>query len=199
MTDEDSRFSFVGFVVALVAMGVGTASGLALVPVVGAYLGTLVGGFVAGMAVEKRPLLEAGIAGVLAGVGLLAAGPFVGNGVVTTIGALGSISLIPLLVSTILSFAVGAFGAHFGDDLREGLTDPVEDSPAKSTTNGAGTSPLARTSAVEEQSQEEGADHHSEGTDTHGVEPRDGDSVPGDRAVESVDPEVDGVELERDD
>jgi len=57
----------------------------------------------------------------------------IGNGVLAGVSALGSIAPATLLVSVLLSFTVGAFGAHFGDDLRDGLTDPVETSPARST------------------------------------------------------------------
>jgi hypothetical protein len=128
-----SQFALVGFAVAVVTVGVGTAAGLALVPVVGSFLGMFLGGFVAGLAIEERPLLEAGVAAVLASLGILAAGAVIGNGVLAAVSALGSIAPATLLVSVLLSFTVGAFGAHFGDDLRDGLTDPVETSPARST------------------------------------------------------------------
>lgn len=137
MTDGGlSQFSFVGFVVALVTIGVGTAAGLALVPVVGSYLGMLLGGFVVGLAMEERPLLEAGTAAVLANLGILAVGALIGDGVVAAVSALGSIAPATLLTSIVLSFAVGAFGAHFGDDLRYGLTEPVESPSSGPTTPG---------------------------------------------------------------
>jgi len=134
VTDTDSsRFSLVGFAVSLVTVGVGTAAGLAVVPVVGAYTGTLAGGFVAGLALEDRPTVEAGVAGILAALGILVAGTLVGSGIVAAVLALGAVDPVTLLVSAALSFAVGAFGAHFGDDLRDGLTEPVEEPASRST------------------------------------------------------------------
>jgi len=137
------RFSLVALAVALVTVSLGTAAGLAFVPVVGAYVGTLAGAFVAGLAVEKRPVLEGGLAGVVAGLGVLAAGPFVGNGVGAAISSLAAVGPLTLLVSVALSFAVGAFGAHFGDDLRDGLTEPVEEPASGSTgVGGVGVPPV---------------------------------------------------------
>lgn len=127
-----SEFSLLGFTVAVVTVGAGAAAGLVLVPLVGSYLGILLGGFVTGIAIEDRPLLEAGSAAVLAGLGILAAGGLIGNGLGAAVTAVLSVALPTLLVTVVLSFAVGAFGAHFGDDVREGLTDPVE-------TTGSGT------------------------------------------------------------
>jgi hypothetical protein len=129
-----ARFSLAGFAVALVTVGVGTAAGLAFVPVVGSYVGMLLGGVLAGLAVEDRPLAEAGTAALLANLGVLTAGTLVGNGVVAAVSAIASLSLATLLTATTVSFAVGGFGAHFGDDLREGLTAPVETPPSGSTT-----------------------------------------------------------------
>jgi len=128
-----TTFSPVGFVVAAVTVGVGAAAGLALVPVVGSYLGVLLGGVVAGLATADRPLLEAGLAGILANLGVLVAGSLVGNGLVAALSALGSTAPTTLLAPVVLGFAVGAFGAHFGDDLRDGLTDPAATRPSGST------------------------------------------------------------------
>ncbi|MEF8812748.1 MAG: hypothetical protein V5A55_02905 [Halovenus sp.] len=163
MTDRDlSRFSPVSFAVAAVAVGVGTAAGLALVPVVGAYVGTLVGGFVAGLVREDRPLLEAGVAAVLAGLGILVAGTLVGNGVVAAVRALASVDPVTLLVSAGLSFGVGVFGAHFGDDLRDGLTEPVEEPPSRPAAVGStGTQPRTTESSDAEQRNPERADEGS--------------------------------------
>lgn len=156
MTDEHAtRFSIAGFAVALFTVAVGTAAGLELVPVVGSYVGMLLGGLVAGLAIEDRPLLESGLAAVLAGLGLLAAGPLVGNGISTALSALGSIAPTTLLVSIILSFSVGAFGAHFGDDLRDGLTAPVEDTAPSPTVFGAVGSLLPATESSETERAEE--------------------------------------------
>lgn len=121
-----SRFSPAGFVAAAVTVGVGTTAGLAAVPVAGSYLGMLLGGFVAGLAVEDRPVLEGGVAAVVATLGVLAAGGFVGSGVAGGVAALAAVAPLTLLISVALSFAVGGFGAHLGDDLRHGLTEAGE-------------------------------------------------------------------------
>lgn len=128
MTDSSSSwFSLKRFAVALVTTGVGAAAGMAFVPVVGTYLGTLLGGGAAGLAFEERPLLEAGVAGLLAGMGVLLASKLIGNGIIGAI--VGLISLQPqiLALSAVLSFGAGALGAHFGNDLRDGLTRPVDE------------------------------------------------------------------------
>jgi len=123
--------SIVGFAVAMVTVTVGVAAGLTLIPVAGSFVGMALGGFVAGLALEERPLVEAGGAAALASLGLLMVGPFIGNGIIAAVLALGSIAPATLLGSVVLSFAVGAFGAHFGDDLREGLTAPLEEPPVR--------------------------------------------------------------------
>ncbi len=138
-----ARFSLLAFAVALVTVGVGTAAGLVFVPVAGTYLGTLFGGVAAGLAVEERPLLESGVAAVLAGLGVLLAGTLPGNGLVAAVTALAAIPPTTLLVSVALGFAVGAFGAHFGDDLRDGLTEPVEAGAPGPTVFESAESPLA--------------------------------------------------------
>lgn len=131
MTDsQNAGLSPAGFVVALVTVGVGAAAGLAFVPLVGSYLGMLLGGFAAGVAVEDRPLAEAGVAALLAGLAILAAGAFIESGVGAAVSALAALPARTLLTTTGLSFAVGAFGAHFGDDLRDGLTASVEPGPS---------------------------------------------------------------------
>jgi len=129
-----SGFSLAGFAVAVVTVGTGAAAGLALVPTVGSYLGMLLGAFVAGLAVEDHPLVESGVAATLAGLAILAAGSLIGNGPVAALSALASLPPTTLLTATVLSFAVGAFGAHLGDDLRDGLTTPVETRPTGRTT-----------------------------------------------------------------
>jgi hypothetical protein len=130
---NSSRFSLVGFAVALVTVGVGTAAGLAFLPVAGTYVGMLAGGVVAGVAVEARSTVESGVAAVLASLGVLVAGALPGSGVVAAVLSLLSIDPVTLLIGVALSFAVGAFGGHFGDDLRDGLTEPLaESSPAPS-------------------------------------------------------------------
>jgi hypothetical protein len=128
MSDSDSStFSLERFAVALITVGAGAAAGMAAVPVVGTHLGLLLGGFIAGLAFEGRPVLESGVAAVVAGWGVLLASKIIGDGVVDAI--VGLISMDPqiLFLSTALSFGAGALGAHFGDDLRDGLTEPVEE------------------------------------------------------------------------
>ncbi|WP_195892492.1 hypothetical protein [Halopiger goleimassiliensis] len=172
---SDSRpvpFSPVGFAIALVAVSVGTAAGLALLPAFGSFLGMLGGGVVAGLAIEDRPLIEAGLAAVLANLGVLAAAAGIGTGIVAAVTALGSIAPTTLLGSIVLSFAVGAFGAHFGDDLRDGLTEPVEESSPRVTTSGSRSSPVAEsaaTDAVDETERHEPAADETRGSETEGT------------------------------
>lgn len=201
MTGADAwRFSLAGFAVALVTVGVGTAAGLAAVPVVGSYLGTLVGGFVAGLAVEDRPLPEAGVAGVLAGLAILVAGTLVGNGIVAALVALASVPPGTLLVSAALNFAVGAFGAHFGDDLRDGLTEPLGESPGRPTTPGsAERRPGATESAAVERAAPESAARRSTASDSAAAERADAESTDGElEETGSREVELEGPERERD-
>ncbi|TYL37821.1 hypothetical protein CV102_13875 [Natronococcus pandeyae] len=166
------QFSLVGFVVAIVAVSVGAAAGLALVPVAGSFVGLFVGGFFAGMALEDRPLLEAGVAAALANLGILAAGAGIGNGIVAAVTALGAIDPATLLVSIALGAAVAAFGAHFGDDLRDGLTEPVEDAGARAPRPDTHSSPAAASSASHA---DDANDHEPVADEPHerGTEPAD--------------------------
>lgn len=111
---------------AVVFVAAGTAAGTGLVPVAGSFVGSLVGAFLLGFAVESRPVLEAAVAAVLARIGLVAAGSLVGTDLAGGLGALGMIDPTTLVVPVAVSALVGALGAHFGDDLRDGLTTPVE-------------------------------------------------------------------------
>jgi hypothetical protein len=123
------------FVAALLATGAGAVAGMALLPVAGAAAGTFAGAFLLGLAVGGRPLVEAGLAAAAVGTGLVVAAA-VGNGPVATLATVAAVGPA-LLVSALLTFATGAFGAHFGDDLRDGLTEPLP-TPAP-----AGASPAA--------------------------------------------------------
>ncbi len=128
MGDSDyTWFSLRRFALAVVAVGIGAAAGMVYVPVVGTQVGMLLGAFATGLASEERPLLEGGIAGVLAGLGALLASKLIGNGIIGAILGLLSINPQTLLVSVAISFAVGTLGAHFGNDLREGLSEPIDD------------------------------------------------------------------------
>lgn len=137
MTDGRT-FSLPGFAIALVTVSLGTAGGLVFIPFAGSYVGLLLGGLVAGIAVEDRTVLEAGVAGVFATLGILVAGAVLGSGIGGVVPLPGSLSAVALLTSVVLSFAVGAFGGHFGDDIRDGLTEPVETPPTGSTDIGSG-------------------------------------------------------------
>ncbi|MFC5970473.1 hypothetical protein ACFPYI_03940 [Halomarina salina] len=132
MADTDSSlFSLKRFVVALLTVGVGAVLGMEFVPLVGVYVGTLLGGFAAGLAFEDRPLVESGLAGLFAGMGVLLVSKLIGGGIVDAI--IGLITLQPqlLVISAALSLTTGVLGAYFGNDLRDGLTRPVEESPRR--------------------------------------------------------------------
>ncbi|WP_435363604.1 hypothetical protein [Haloarchaeobius sp. DYHT-AS-18] len=128
MTERASWFSPKRFAVALVTVGIGAVVGMEYVPLVGTYVGTLFGAFVVGLAFDEKPTLEAGVAAVLAVFGVSLAAKLIGDGLIGAI--IGLITLNPqaLAISAGLSFATGTFGAHFGNDLRDGLTRPVDES-----------------------------------------------------------------------
>jgi hypothetical protein len=128
MTDSDSSwFSLKRFTVALGTVALGTAGGITILPAIGGFLGTLLGGFAAGLAFKDRPLLECGTAGLLSGVGALVVA-MMGDGLIGIIT--GIIKLIgspqTLLLFGVLSFGLAALGAHFGNDFRDGLTQSVD-------------------------------------------------------------------------
>ena len=124
---DSSWFSLKRFAVALGAVALGAVGGMVLVPYVGTYLGMGIGGFVTGLAFQSRPFLEVGLAAALAKVGTLTYS-LLGGGIIDAITSLVSLSPGILLLSVVLSFGVAALGAHFGNDLRDGLTQPVDDS-----------------------------------------------------------------------
>ena len=115
-------FSLAPFGVGLLTVAIGAFGGMQLIPLVGSYLGILLGGFAAGLAFEKRPLLEVGLAGLLVGT-VATVIQNLGLGLIT-IGPQGWIQIV--LLGAVLGFGLGAIGAHFGNDLRDGLTRPVE-------------------------------------------------------------------------
>lgn len=127
MTDS-SWFSLRRFAVALGTVALGTAAGFTMIPVLGSFVGLALGGFAAGLAFEKRPLLESGSAGLLAGLGSLIVSK-IGGGLIGIItGIIDLIVLQPqkVLLFAVLSFGLAAIGAHFGNDLRDGLTRSVD-------------------------------------------------------------------------
>ncbi len=134
-----SRLSAVVFCGALVAVGVGAAVGLATIPRVGTFLGMLLGGFLVGVGISPRPLAESAIAAAVVNLGIIASTGVPGRGIIGAITALGSVAPETLLPSLALSAAAGGFGAHLGDDLRDGLSEPLEDSSV--TGSGSASSP----------------------------------------------------------
>lgn len=113
-------------------VGAGTAAGLSVPVVAGSFVGAAVAAGLVGLATPDRPLVETGVAAVVARLGLLAAGPAVGAGPGAGLAALGTLDPAAVVPALAVSFAVGALGAHFGTDLRHGLTTPVE-SPSATT------------------------------------------------------------------
>jgi hypothetical protein len=137
-----SRPSVVVFCAALAAVGAGAAVGLAAVPRVGTFLGMLLGGFLVGVGISPRPLAESAIAAAVVTLGIVATAGVPGTGITGAMAALGSVAPETLLPSLALSAAAGGFGAHLGDDLRDGLSEPLDDS---SDTGSGSASPPNRT------------------------------------------------------
>ncbi|MCL7417676.1 MAG: hypothetical protein M8354_07550 [Halalkalicoccus sp.] len=107
-------FSPKRFLVALVLVAAGVFVGGATVPIAGGLIGAFVAAFLLGVASDHRPMGEAGAAGaavlgVSTAVNYL---PWVVGGNGTTIAALG----------IALGAVLGALGAYFGSDLRDGFT-----------------------------------------------------------------------------
>lgn len=144
------RFSLVALLLALVVVGGGAGAGLVADTRVGAFLGMLVGGFLLGVAVERRPLLEATVAAMTTKLVVLTAVGIPGVGLTGAAAALGSIGSASLAVSLALAGATGGFGAHLGADLRDGLTAPLDGrEPAMATTEARdGSTVRSRTEAM---------------------------------------------------
>ena len=121
-TNPRSWFSLAPFGVGMLTVAIGAFGGMQLIPLVGSYLGILLGGFAAGLAFEDRPFLEVGLAGLLVGM-VATVIQNLGLGLIT-IGPQGWIQIV--LLGAVLGFGLGATGAHFGNDLRDGLTRPIE-------------------------------------------------------------------------
>jgi hypothetical protein len=126
---DSSWFSLKRFAVALGTVALGTAAGLTMIPVLGSFVGLVLGGFAAGLTFKDRPLLEAGFAGLLSGLGSLIVSKIGGgrSGIIT--GIIDLIVLQPqkVLLFAVLSFGLAAIGAHFGNDFRDGLTKSVDE------------------------------------------------------------------------
>jgi len=124
----ESWFSLKRFAVALGTVALGTAAGFTLVPMVGSYIGMMLGGFAAGLAFENRPLLESGVSGLFAGLGALVVSKLGGGLIGIISGIIELIVMKPqiMLLVAVLSFGLSAVGSHFGNDFRDGLTKPVD-------------------------------------------------------------------------
>ena len=122
-----SRLSATTFAAALCVVGSGAAVGLAIVPRVGTVVGMLVGGMILGAVGTTRPLTEGAVAAVVAQLVVLAAAGVPGAGLSGAIMVLSSVGLGSLGLSLASSAAAGGFGVHLGDDLRDGLTTPIND------------------------------------------------------------------------
>lgn len=114
------------FGLALLVVGGGTAVGLATVPRLGTVLGTLIGGVLLGLLAGRRPLIEGAAAAVVAQLAVLAAAGVPGGGLTGATTVLGSVATTTLALSLAGSAAAGGFGAHLGNDFREGLTAPID-------------------------------------------------------------------------
>lgn len=102
------------FVFALALSVAGLFAGGATIPLAGGLVGVLLGTLVAGVASERRPLAETGVAGAaVLGTSTLF------DHLVWTLAGVG----IPIVaVGAAVGFAVGALGGYLGADLRDGLT-----------------------------------------------------------------------------
>lgn len=107
-------FSPARFLLALALSAVGLLAGSATVPIAGGLVGVLVGTFLVGLASERRPLAETGLAGAtVVGVSTLF------DYLVWTLVGVG----LPIVaVGAAVGLAVGALGGYLGSDLRDGLT-----------------------------------------------------------------------------
>lgn len=128
MTDPGSWFSLKRFTLALGTISLGMVGGGPLLPLggIGIFLGTLLGAFAAGLAVEHRPLLECSLAGLLTGLGFVVASKLGGDLIGAIIGLIFT-SPQELLLVSVLNVGLAALGAHFGNDFRDGLTQPLEE------------------------------------------------------------------------
>jgi len=120
------RFSAAAFVLALVAVCGGAWAGLVAVPRVGTFLGMLGGGFLLGAASGSRPVAEGALAGTVAALSVLGAAGIPGTGPVGAVTALGAVEPTRLSLTVALGAFSGGLGAHLGDDVRDGLTEPVD-------------------------------------------------------------------------
>lgn len=107
-------FSPARFLLAFMLSAAGLLVGSALIPIAGGPVGVLVGTFVVGLASERRPLAETGVAGAA----VLGASTLFDYPVWTLVG----VGLPIVAVGAAVGLAVGALGGYFGTDLRDGLT-----------------------------------------------------------------------------
>jgi small-conductance mechanosensitive channel len=111
------------FLYAIVLLGGGMLAGNALVPLpvadsLAGLVGVFAGAFALGLAVERSTVLESAVAGSFA-AGLTAV---LGHFALSALGGAGT-QLAMFGMGT--GLLAGAFGAYFGGDLRNGLTEDV--------------------------------------------------------------------------
>ncbi|KYH26478.1 hypothetical protein HAPAU_15760 [Halalkalicoccus paucihalophilus] len=107
-------FSPKRFLVALALVAVGVFVGGATIPLAGGLLGAFIAAFLLGVASERRPMAEAGTASAAV------------LGLSTVFDSLAWIladnGLAIVALGAVLGLVLGALGAYFGSDLRDGLT-----------------------------------------------------------------------------
>lgn len=178
MRENSSQlFSATMFGVALIIIGLGTYIGLSILAFAGAFIGMFIASLVFGLTVKGRPIVEGATAAGVSKLALLLSGGVIGNSIGGAAVAISSVSPTTLLVSVLLGVAVGAFGTHFGDDLREGLTTPVEEPSAGTPVDRRpSTYPEARSANQEATSAESESDemsHSSEAANSNDQESSD--------------------------
>jgi len=118
-----SLFSPRAFLYALVLLSGGMFAGNAFVPIpfvdsLAGLVGLFVGAFALGLAVERSTRLESAVAGALAaGLTVVATN--------LTLSVVGGFGVPMAAIGAGAGLVVGALGAHFGGDLRDGLTEDV--------------------------------------------------------------------------
>ncbi len=119
------------FIVAVGVMSIGAVVGLHAIPTVGVVVGLLGGGFALGLVTGTRPLVTGATAAALVQLGVLAWAGVPGARIMGAGSALGAVTPQALVSALLFSIAAGGFGTHLGDDLRDGLTKPIESHRSK--------------------------------------------------------------------
>lgn len=113
-------------VAAVLVIGSGGAVGVTTVPTVGLATGIFTGAFLLGAVAEQNPLVEAATAALAVQLGMLAVVGIPGGGVTEAAVVVSSVSVGTLALSLATTAIVGALGAHFGHDLRDGIITPID-------------------------------------------------------------------------